>query len=129
MFLSINFVLSKIVHCFYFYFSIEPGQKKEKLINNVIKWIPKEALNHNAKVLPKLRNKIMSHPIQSTCNANDMKCPHPGLSYNPTIEDHISLLSNIAEKETELEKHEAHINRVTQRLFKQVSMEKHEVIL
>lgn len=71
----------------------------------------------------------MCHPIQSTCNADDMKCPHPGLSYNPTIEDHCSLLDTIAEKETELLKRETHINRVTQNLFKQVSMDKHEVIL
>lgn len=70
----------------------------------------------------------MSHPIQSQYNANDRKNPHPGLSYNPTIEDHTSLLDNIAEKETELIKHEAHINRVTQSLFKQVSKDKHEVI-
>lgn len=71
----------------------------------------------------------MSHPAQSTCIVDDMKCPHPGLSYNPTIEDHVSLLANIAEKESELQKHEAHINRVTQSLFKQVSKDKHEVIL
>lgn len=112
----------------HFYFS-EPGQKKDKLINHVIKWLPNEVLNHNAKVLPKLSDKKMSHPVQSTCNADDMKCPHPGLSYNPTIEDHVSLLDNIAEKETELLKREAHINRVTQNLFKQVSMDKHEVII
>lgn len=89
--------------------------------------MPNEVLNHNAKVLPKLSDKKMSHPSQSTCKAEDMKCPHPGLSYNPTIEDHVSLLANIAEKETELMKHEAHMNRVTQNLFKQVSKEKHEV--
>lgn len=71
----------------------------------------------------------MSHPIQSTCNADDMKRPHPGLSYNPTIEDHVSLLENIAEKETKLQKFEAHINRVTQSLFRQVSKDKHEVII
>lgn len=71
----------------------------------------------------------MSRPCQSTCNADDMKCPHPGLSYNPTIEDHISLLNNVAEKETDLIKHEAHMNRVTQKLFQQVSKDKHDVIL
>lgn len=70
----------------------------------------------------------MSHPRQRTCDADDMRCPHPGLSYNPKIEDHISLLANIAEKETELQKREAHINRVTQNLFKSVSKDKHEVI-
>lgn len=113
----------------FFIFTTEPGQKKDKLINNVIKWLPNEILNHNAKVLPKLSDKRMSHPSQGTCNVDDMKCPHPGLSYNPTIEDHTSLLSNIAEQETELIKHEAHINRVTQKLFKQVLQNKHEVIL
>ncbi|XP_026804896.1 ribosome biogenesis protein NOP53 [Rhopalosiphum maidis] len=107
----------------------EPGQRKDKLIKNVIKWLPSEVLNHNAKVLPKLSNKKMSHPSQSTCSVEDMKCPHPGLSYNPTIEDHVSLLTNIAEKETELIKHEAHINRVTRNLFKQVSKDKHEQMI
>jgi len=91
--------------------------------------LPSEVLNHNAKILPKLSNKKMSHPSQTTCKADDMKCPHPGLSYNPTIEDHVSLLANIAEKETELIKHEAHMNRVTRNLFKQVSKEKNEVNL
>ncbi|VVC39985.1 Ribosome biogenesis protein Nop53/GLTSCR2 [Cinara cedri] len=107
----------------------EPGQHKEKLINNVIKWLPSEVLNHNAKILPKLSDKKMVHPSQRLCKVDDMKCPHPGLSYNPTIEDHVSLLATIAEKETELIKHEAHVNRVTQSLFKQVSKEKHEQII
>lgn len=107
----------------------DPGQRKDKLINHVIKWIPNEVLNHNAKVLPKLSEKKMSRPCQSTCNADDMKCPHPGLSYNPTIEDHISLLNNVAEKETDLIKHEAHMNRVTQKLFQQVSKDKHEQMI
>jgi len=107
----------------------EPGQRKDKFINNVVKWIPDEVLKHNAKVLPKLSDKKMSRPSQGTCSADDMKCPHPGLSYNPTIEDHVSLLTNIAEKETELIKHETHINRVTQKLFQQVSKDKHEQMI
>ncbi|XP_060867100.1 ribosome biogenesis protein NOP53-like [Metopolophium dirhodum] len=107
----------------------EPGQRKDKLIKNVIKWLPSEVLNHNAKILPKLSNKKMSHPSQTTCKAEDMKCPHPGLSYNPTIEDHVSLLTNIADKETELIKHEAHMNRVTRNLFQQVSKEKNEQMI
>ncbi|XP_050422025.1 ribosome biogenesis protein NOP53 [Adelges cooleyi] len=105
----------------------EPGQKKEKLVKNVISWIPKEALQHNAKVIPSLSLKTMSRPRQG--NINDTKIPHPGISYNPTIEDHVTLLENIADKEMEFIKHEAHIKRCTQSLFKQVSQETHEKII
>lgn len=106
---------------------LDPGQKKDKLTKNVISWLPNEVLKHNSKVIPSLSSKKMFHPSQS--NVDDIKVPHPGLSYNPAIEDHVSLLENIAIKETEFIKQEAHIQRCTQKLFKQVSQDTHEVIL
>ncbi|XP_050540773.1 ribosome biogenesis protein NOP53 isoform X2 [Daktulosphaira vitifoliae] len=105
----------------------DPGQRKDKLTKNVLSWLPNEVLKHNAKVIPSLISKTMSHPNQS--NVDDIKMPHPGLSYNPAIEDHVSLLENIAVKETEFIKHEAHIKRCTQKLFKQVSQDTHEKMI
>lgn len=52
--------------------------------------------------------------------------PHPGLSYNPSLEDHCNLLQEVVEKEKKIMKQEEHLNRVTKGMLKKVDAnEKH----
>ncbi|XP_065170091.1 LOW QUALITY PROTEIN: ribosome biogenesis protein NOP53 [Atheta coriaria] len=52
---------------------------------------------------------------------NAIELPHPGMSYNPSYEDHQDLLNLIAEKEKKIIKEEEHLKRVTELMFKKVT--------
>lgn len=47
--------------------------------------------------------------------------PHPGLSYNPSLEDHQNLLREAVKKEQEIIREEKHLERVTKDMLKKVS--------
>lgn len=47
--------------------------------------------------------------------------PHPGMSYNPSYEDHQNLLKLVADKETEFIKKEEYLTRNTKGMFKKVA--------
>lgn len=53
--------------------------------------------------------------------------PHPGMSYNPTYDDHQNLLRIVAEKEQNLIKTEEHLTRVTRGMFQKVAEEERDV--
>lgn len=55
--------------------------------------------------------------------------PHPGTSYNPSYEDHVDLLNQIAEKEKMIIKEEKHLNRVTRSMFRKVTEAERDVII
>jgi len=48
--------------------------------------------------------------------------PHPGMSYNPSLEDHQELLQAVATTEAEIENKEKHIARVTTKMFRKVCL-------
>lgn len=50
-----------------------------------------------------------------------IEIPHPGTSYNPSYDDHQKLLHEVADEEQKLMKEEAHLNRVTTKMFKKVN--------
>lgn len=52
--------------------------------------------------------------------------PHPGSSYNPTIEDHQALLKEVEDRELKIIKREDHLNRVTTTMFKKVTADKRD---
>lgn len=67
-------------------------------------------------------------PEKSATVIPSFETPHPGVSYNPSFKDHLSLVNEVAQKELELQKKEAHLNRVTQNLFKHITAEQNQVI-
>lgn len=52
--------------------------------------------------------------------------PHPGTSYNPSLEDHLSLLAAVEDRELKIIKKEDHLERVTTAMFKKVSAEERD---
>lgn len=52
--------------------------------------------------------------------------PHPGTSYNPTLEDHLALTAAVEERELKIIKKEDHLDRVTTAMFKKVSAEERD---
>lgn len=66
-------------------------------------------------------------PGRSATEVPSFEVPHPGISYNPTYKDHLTLANEVAKKELQLQKKEAHLNRVTQNLFKHITEEQNQV--
>ncbi|KAK3922937.1 Ribosome biogenesis protein NOP53 [Frankliniella fusca] len=82
---------------------LEPTVKKHVMINSELK----------DKIV---RSKHQSRPHILPA----VELPHPGMSYNPSFDDHITLLKDIADKEQKLIKEDEHIKRVTTLMFKKL---------
>lgn len=52
--------------------------------------------------------------------------PHPGTSYNPSLEDHHKLISDVVEREEKIIKEEKHLKRVTTQMFSKVTPEERD---
>lgn len=55
-----------------------------------------------------------------------IQIPHPGTSYNPSLDDHLALMSAVEERELKIIKKEEHLDRVTTAMFKKVSAEERD---
>ncbi|CAH1407581.1 unnamed protein product [Nezara viridula] len=51
-----------------------------------------------------------------------VEAPHPGVSYNPSLKDHKSLLDEVVQHEMDKLKEEAHITRVTRDMFRKITV-------
>lgn len=91
-------------------------------------WISQEAKDHYLMLTPFRR---MNVPPSISSRPNlipGVQLPHPGMSYNPSLEDHQDLLQKVAAKEEAERKREEHLDRVTSAMFNRLSKEESEVI-
>ena len=56
----------------------------------------------------------------------NFEAPHPGMSYNPSLEDHQALLNQVAAREENIIKKEKHLKRVTTKMFSKVTPEERD---
>lgn len=90
-------------------------------------WLTDNTKKHNMRGIGK--------PVKQLLNTNKIKTsvlpaiepPHPGMSYNPSFEDHQDLLRIIADHETKLIKQEKHLTRCTTGMFEKVTTDKRDV--
>lgn len=52
--------------------------------------------------------------------------PHPGISYNPSLQDHQDLISKVVDREEKVIKEEKHLKRVTTLMFSKVTPEERD---
>ncbi|XP_061401807.1 ribosome biogenesis protein NOP53 [Musca vetustissima] len=97
-----------------------PGLKDEK------GWISEELAKYNAQKLGLPVYKIHDSIRHRTTKAKKFEPPHPGTSYNPSLQDHQKLISDIVEKEEKLIKEEKHLKRVTTQMFRKVTAEERQ---
>lgn len=89
-------------------------------------WISQEAKDHYLMLTPFRR---MNVPPSISSRPNlipGVQLPHPGMSYNPSLEDHQDLLQKVAAKEEAERKREEHLDRVTSAMFNRLSKEESE---
>lgn len=94
---------------------------------NSNEWITDATKRHSLKGIGKLRKRILKPPNKERTVLPSVEVPHPGTSYNPSYADHQSLLSEVVNKERNLMKEEAHLNRVTKYMFKKFAPHKKNV--
>lgn len=87
----------------------------------VSEWMSPDSLRHTVKHLGIKKRKLPSSLRKKPSVLPAIEVPHPGTSYNPSYVDHQNLLHEVAQKELELMKHQAHLNRVTANMFKKAS--------
>ncbi|CAH0730793.1 unnamed protein product, partial [Brenthis ino] len=87
-------------------------------------FISPEAQLHNVPTTKRLRTKP---PLPKTLvTRKAVELPHPGVSYNPSFQEHQELLQEVVQHEEKMMKREAHLQRVTTGMFKKVTPQEKE---
>ncbi|TMW53390.1 hypothetical protein DOY81_001512 [Sarcophaga bullata] len=97
-----------------------PGLKDEK------GWISKELSVYHAQKLGLPVFKVHDSIRHRTTKAKNFEPPHPGISYNPSLQDHQDLISKVVDKEEKIIKEEKHLKRVTTLMFSKVTPEQRD---
>ena len=87
-------------------------------------FIPPEAQLHN--VLPTQRLRPKPPASETVVSRSAIDTPHPGVSYNPSFKEHQELLHEVVKHEEKMMKREAHLNRVTTKMFKKLTAQEKE---
>lgn len=93
----------------------------DPLPETVTEWMTSDSIRHTIKHLGVSKRKLPSSLHKRPSILPAVETPHPGISYNPSYADHQELLDKIAQNELKLMKEEAHLNRVTNKMFKKAS--------
>nr|XP_049693474.1 ribosome biogenesis protein NOP53 [Helicoverpa armigera] len=90
----------------------------------VDEFISPEAQLHN--VLPTQRLRPKPPLAKTVVTRAAVETPHPGVSYNPSYQEHQDLLQQVGQHEQKMMKREAHLNRVTTGMFRKVTQQQKE---
>ncbi|CAG9567766.1 unnamed protein product [Danaus chrysippus] len=82
-------------------------------------FVSTEAQLHNVPTTKRIRAKPQLPKTLLTRAA--IEVPHPGVSYNPSYQEHQALLSEVVQHEQKMMKRQAHLNRVTTNMFSKVT--------
>lgn len=80
--------------------------------------ISKDAVLHNVLPDQRIRSKP---PLAKTLSTPAVNLPHPGVSYNPSYQEHQDLLQKVCEREKYMMKKERKIVRATTKMFSRVT--------
>ncbi|XP_043271711.1 ribosome biogenesis protein NOP53 [Venturia canescens] len=91
-------------------------------------WLTSDTTRHTLANQGVRKRKIPTSVLKKPSEIPALDVPHPGTSYNPSYDDHQDLLRQVVKKEMKLMKEEAHLNRVTNKMFQKVSIEQRDKI-
>ncbi|XP_055911173.1 ribosome biogenesis protein NOP53 [Eupeodes corollae] len=89
-------------------------------------WVSKDLALYTLKNIGKGTIKVHDSVRHKTTKAKKFEPPHPGMSYNPSLQDHQDLINNVISKEEEIIKVEKHLKRVTTDMFSKVTPEQRD---
>jgi nucleolar protein 53 len=93
-----------------------------------VHWITPELVKYHMynRGKPMMKTPQITHEKRSQLKA--VVAPHPGVSYNPSVADHYTLLDKVVEKEKAHIKEEKHLDRVTTKLFTKMTPAEREAL-
>jgi nucleolar protein 53 len=94
--------------------------------NEKNEWLASNTIKHNLVGSGKSSKTVKRPAKHETSVLPSIEAPHPGMSYNPSFDDHQDLLKAIADKELKIIKEEKHLNRVTKGMFSKVTVDQKE---
>lgn len=97
------------------------------ILSKTKNWMNNTTYLHTVRNTSDLTNKSNYKPGTPDTVLPSFEIPHPGSSYNPTFQDHLSLANTLSQKQLDIEKEESHLVRVTQKLFKLTTTTENEV--
>ncbi|XP_015190544.1 PREDICTED: uncharacterized protein LOC107074041 [Polistes dominula] len=96
--------------------------KEDPVLSKIdTEWMTSDTMRHTLSHMGLKKRKLPTSLLKKPSALPAIEAPHPGISYNPSYKDHQNLLNDIAQKELQLMKEEAHLNRVTTNMFKKIS--------
>ncbi|XP_015510412.2 ribosome biogenesis protein NOP53 [Neodiprion pinetum] len=99
-------------------------EKKKVHMDVQSEWLTSDTVRHTLANTGQKQKRVPLSLSNKPSVVPAVQAPHPGTSYNPSYTDHQELLAVVAKKEMELMKQEAHLDRVTTKMFKKVSADK-----
>ncbi|KAH8304726.1 hypothetical protein KR044_007262 [Drosophila immigrans] len=89
-------------------------------------WVSRDLAVHVAGNIGRKVVKVHSSLHHNTTKAKKFEAPHPGMSYNPSLNAHQELLQLVVEREEGVIKKEQHLKRVTTSMFSKVTPEERD---
>lgn len=103
----------------------DENENKSKL-SRLKRWFSDTTYLHAVRNTSDLKEASDFRPAKPKNIVSTFEVPHPGTSYNPTFKDHLDLANEIVLSEVNMQKEEAHLTRVTQKLFRPISAAENE---
>lgn len=99
-------------------------QKKKALQND---WFTEQLVDHHLKGTGTNLRRVPGTARKKTTKLDAIAAPHPGISYNPSLEAHTKLIEEAVEREKKFITEEDHLERVVGRILKKVPAGQHDV--
>lgn len=98
-------------------------QKKKQLQNE---WFSEQLVDHHLKGTGTNLRRVPGTARKKTTLLDAIAAPHPGTSYNPSLEAHRKLIGEVVEREEKIIAEEEHLERVVGRILKKVPAGEHD---
>lgn len=102
---------------------LEHEKKKDSLSNG---WFSEQLVDHHLKNTGINIRRVPGTARNFTTKLQAISCPHPGISYNPSLDAHRSLIKNVVEREVKIIEEEQHLDRVVGKILKKVPAIEHD---
>lgn len=102
---------------------LDREKKKQALTNG---WFTEQLVDHHLKNTGINIRRVPGTARKKTTLLKAIELPHPGISYNPSLDAHSSLLRNVIKRESKIIEEEEHLDRVVGAILKKVPARDHD---
>lgn len=100
-------------------------EAKKKSLEN--EWFSESLVDHHLKGTGTNLRRVPGTARKRTTKLDAVAAPHPGTSYNPSLQAHTTLITEAITREKKIIKEEDHLERVVGRILKKVPAGQHDI--